>query len=146
MKTVLNHIFLACVPSLCVHLLFVYSLSLCTSSLCVHLLFVYSLSLCTSSLCVHPLFVYSLSLCTSSLFACFLLVCFQCWSVGWYGNLTDRHHCFIFGIIQKTECGPILPHLCKQSYDLHEIPLMQRRSFVEQKYFAGRMPLLTTVL
>ena len=25
---------------------------------------------------------------------------------------TERHHCFKFGIIPKTERGQILPHLC----------------------------------
>ena len=34
---------------------------------------------------------------------------------------TDRHHYLKSSNIPKTEGGQILPHFCKQSYDLHSI-------------------------
>ena len=55
-----------CILSLCVHylyVLYVYTISMCTLSLCVHYLYVYTISMCTRSLCVHDLYVYTISMC-----------------------------------------------------------------------------------
>ena len=50
----------------------------------------------------------------------------------WQG-LSYRHHYFKYGNIPKTEDGQSLPHLCKQPYDLHYIPLTHKRGFVGAK-------------
>ena len=57
----------------------------------------------------------------------------------------DRRHYLKAGNIPKSEGGQISPHLCKQSYDLHEIPLTQKEASWSKSIFQEACPCLPPI-